>query len=82
MNSLRIWTNIYPGCCKLPIPVWETKFMEYSPENRCPLYVLYKISLAQANFQLAQLKMHLHWQVLVLLTGYNQIDMKFRVCIY
>ena len=41
--------------------VRETKFLEHSPENRCPLYVLYKISLAQANFPLAQLKMHLHW---------------------
>ena len=41
--------------------VWETKFLEHSPENRCPLYVLYKIPLAQANFLLIQLKMHSHW---------------------
>ena len=26
------------------------KFLEHSPENRYPLYVLYKIPLAQANF--------------------------------
>ena len=42
------------------LTVWETKFLEHLPENRCPLYVLYKIPLAQANFLLAQLKMHLH----------------------
>ena len=41
---------------------WETKFPEHSPENRCPLYVLYKIPLAQANLSLAQLKMHSHWR--------------------
>ena len=35
------------------IPVWKTKFLEHSPENKCPLYVLYKIPLAQANFLLA-----------------------------
>ena len=52
---------------KLSIPIlftWsarETKFLEHSPENRGPLYVLYKILLAQANFPLTQLKMHLHW---------------------
>ena len=28
------------------------------PENRDPLYVLYKIPLAQANFLLIQLKKH------------------------
>ena len=32
--------------------VWETKFLEHSPEDRCSLYVLYKIRLAQANFLL------------------------------
>ena len=45
-----------------------TKFLEHSPENRCPLYVLYKIPLAQANFLLAQLKMHSHWRAEVSLT--------------
>ena len=42
--------------------VWETKFLEHSPKNRCPLYVLYKIPLAQANFLLTQLKMYSHWR--------------------
>ena len=42
-------------------PVWETKFLEHLPEHKCPLYVLYKIPIAQANFLLAQLKMHSHW---------------------
>ena len=23
-------------------PAWETKFLDHSPENKCPLYVLYK----------------------------------------
>ena len=32
------------------IAVCETNFLEHSPENRCPLYVLYKIPLTQANF--------------------------------
>ena len=41
--------------------VWETKLLEHSSENRCPLYILYKISLAQANFLLGQLKMHSIW---------------------
>ena len=27
--------------------VWETKFLEHSPKNSCPLYVLYKIPLTQ-----------------------------------
>ena len=31
---------------------------EHSPENRCSLYVLYKIPLSQANFLITQLKMH------------------------
>ena len=44
----------------LTTAVWETKFLEHLPENRCPLYVLYIISLAQANFLLTQLKMHSH----------------------
>ena len=44
------------------VAVSETKFLEHSPQNRCSLYVLYKILLAQANFPLAQLKMHSHWQ--------------------
>ena len=42
---------------------WENKFLEHSPENRYPLYVLYKIPLTQANFLLAQLKMYLQWRV-------------------
>ena len=42
--------------------VWGTKFLEHSPENRCPLHVLYKILFPQANFLHAQLKMHSHWQ--------------------
>ena len=42
--------------------VWETKYLEHSPENGCPWYVLYKIPLAWANYLLAQLKMHWHWQ--------------------
>ena len=41
--------------------VWETKFLEHLPENRCSLYILYKIPLAKANFLLALLKMHSHW---------------------
>ena len=52
----------------LLLAVWETKFLEHLPENRCSLYVLYKIPLAQGNFLLAQLKMHSHWQALVSLT--------------
>ena len=28
----------------------ETKLLEHSAENRCFLYILYKIPLAQANF--------------------------------
>ena len=36
--------------------VWETKFLEHLPRNKCPLYVLYKIPLAQDNFLLTQLK--------------------------
>ena len=32
--------------------VWETKFWGHSPENRCPLYVPYKIPLARANFRI------------------------------
>ena len=43
------------------ITVWETKFLEHTPENRCPL-ILYKIPLAQANFLLAQLKMYSYWR--------------------
>ena len=42
--------------------VWETKLLEHSPESRCPFYVLYKISLAQAIFSLTQLKMQ--WRAL------------------
>ena len=38
------------------LAVWETKFLEHSPENKCPLYVLYKISLAQTHFPVTQLK--------------------------
>ena len=37
------------------IAVWETKFLEHLPQNRCLLYVLCKISLTQGNFLLAQL---------------------------
>ena len=37
--------------------MWESKFL---PQNRCALYVLYKIPLTQANFLLTQLKMHSH----------------------
>ena len=44
------------------VTVWETKFLQHSPENRCPIYVLYKIPLAQADFLLAQLKMHTYWR--------------------
>ena len=43
--------------------MWKTKFLEHSPQNRCPLYILCKIPLAQAKFLLAQVKMHLHWWV-------------------
>ena len=44
--------------------VWETKFFQHSPENRCHLHVLYKSPLARANFLLlTQLKMHSHWRV-------------------
>ena len=45
-------------------PVWETKFLEHTPEKQMSLisYVLYIIPLAQANFLLTQLKMHLHWR--------------------
>ena len=32
-------------------------------ENKCSLYVLYKIALTLANFVLTQLKMHSHLQV-------------------
>ena len=32
------------------LTVWETKFLEHLSANICSLYVLYKISLAQANF--------------------------------
>ena len=42
--------------------VWKTKFLEHSPENRCLVYVLYKIPLTQADFLLAQLKIYSHWQ--------------------
>ena len=28
----------------------ETKVLDHSSENKCPLYVLYKIPLTQANF--------------------------------
>ena len=42
--------------------VWETTFLEHSPENRGPLYVLYKVPLTQANFLLAQLKKYSHWR--------------------
>ena len=45
-------------------PVRETKFLEHTPEKQMSLisYVLYIIPLAQANFLLTQLKMHLHWR--------------------
>ena len=49
--------------CDIDSSVWETKFLEHSPENKSPLYVLYKIPLAQANFLLTQLKMQSHWPV-------------------
>ena len=39
--------------------VWKTKFLEHSPKNKFPLYVLNEISLAQANFLLDQLKIYL-----------------------
>ena len=39
----------------------ENKILEHSPENWCPLFVLYKIALAKANFLHAQLKICLHW---------------------
>ena len=42
--------------------MWETKFLEPSPENKCLLYVLYKIPVAQANFLLAQLKIYSYRQ--------------------
>ena len=44
---------------------WETKFLEHSPENICPFYILYKIPLALANFLLVHLKIYLHWWALV-----------------
>ena len=49
------------------ISVWEIKFPEHSPENRFPLYNLYKIPLAQANFPLA------HKNALVLASGLDCI---------
>ena len=51
---------------------WETKFLEHSSGNRCPLYFVYIIWLAQASFLLAQLKKHSHLGTgggLVSLTG-------------
>ena len=56
LGKMSPWHN---DCCS-EFPVWETKFLEHSPEDRCSSYVLYKIPLAQANFLLAQLKMHSH----------------------
>ena len=44
-------------CVKGVLAVWVTKFLERMPQNRCPLYVLYKMPLTQADFLLAQLKM-------------------------
>ena len=44
------------------LTVWETLFLGHSPENRCLLYVLYKIPLARANFLLTQIKKHSHWR--------------------
>ena len=32
------------------IPVWETKFLEYSPENRCSLYILIQNSSCPGQF--------------------------------
>ena len=40
----------------------ETKFLEHSPQSRCPLYVLYKFPLTQVNFLPVQVKMHSHWR--------------------
>ena len=50
------------------ISVWETKFPEHSPENRFPLYNLYKIPLAQANFPLA------HKNALLLASGLHLLN--------
>ena len=36
--------------------VWETIFLGHSPENRCPLYALYKIPLTWAIFYSPSLK--------------------------
>ena len=52
--------GLYPTL--FPYTVRETKFLQHLPPNECPLYVLYKIPLAQVNFLLNQLKMHSHWQ--------------------
>ena len=62
-SKMSVRRGFQPFAGELPEnAVWETKFLGHSPENRCPLYVLYKISLARANFLLAQLKMHSHWR--------------------
>ena len=62
--------------------MWETKFWGHLPKNRCPLYVLYKIPLARANFLLTQLKMHSHWRAgkrLILLYGFKGILAKLSL---
>ena len=59
--------------------VWETKFLKHVPENRCLLYVLYKVLFVQANFLLAQLKIYLHRQALVSLL-YMSIQTRCLCC--
>ena len=49
------------------ISVWEIKFLEHLSPSICLIY-LHKITLAQANFLLAQLKIYSHWWALVSLT--------------
>ena len=69
-------------CAYFIATVRETKFLEHSAKNRCPLYALYKIPLAQANFFLTQLKMHSHWRTLVSLTGqslHGNLDKNRRI---
>ena len=44
--------------------VWETKFLQNSTENRCPLNVPYEIALTQTNFLFPQLK-----NILILVSG-------------
>ena len=69
ISTCSDWKISCPEGTYSTVPVWETKFLEHSPDNKCPLYVLYKIPPAQANFLLAQLKIHSHWRALVSLTA-------------